>query len=49
MAKLVNHDLNDFENDYEAYFDKAFNNLIEIAILKLSTDCLLYTSDAADE
>ena len=38
MAKLVDHNLDDFENDYEAYFDKAFNNLVEIAILRLSTE-----------
>jgi len=37
MAKLVNHNLDDFENDYEAYFDKAFNNVVQIAVLKLST------------
>ena len=38
MAKLADHNLDDFENDYEAYFDKAFNNLVEIAILRLSTE-----------
>jgi hypothetical protein len=38
VAKLVDHNLDDFENDYEAYFDKAFNNLVEIAILRLSTE-----------
>jgi len=38
MAKFADTNLSDFENDYEAYFDKAFNNLIQIAILKLSTE-----------
>lgn len=38
MAKLVNHDLDDFESDYEAYFDKAFNNLVQITVLSLSTE-----------
>ena len=37
MAKLKNHDLFDFETDYEAYFNKAFNNVIQIAVAKLST------------
>lgn len=37
MAKLVNHDLDDFDNDYEAYFDKAFNNLIQTTVAGLST------------
>ena len=37
MAKSKNHDLFDFETDYEAYFNKAFNNVIQIAVAKLST------------
>ena len=37
MAKLVDHNLDDFDSDYEAYFDKAFNNLIQTAVAGLST------------
>jgi len=37
MAKFADTNLDDFENDYEAYFDKAFNNLIQTAVAGLST------------
>jgi hypothetical protein len=37
MAKFADTSLDDFENDYEAYFDKAFNNLIQTAVAGLST------------
>lgn len=37
MAKFADHNLDDFENDYEAYFDKAFNNLIQTTVAGLST------------
>ena len=37
MAKSKNHNLDDFDTDYEAYFDKAFNNLIQTAVAGLST------------
>ena len=35
MAK--GRDLSDFETDYEAYFDRAFNNLIKGAVDALAT------------
>ena len=35
--KFASTDLDDFENDYEAYFDRAFNNLIELTLRKLAT------------
>ena len=37
MAKFADTNLDDFKNDYEAYFDKAFNNLIQTAVAGLST------------
>ncbi len=37
MAKSKNHNLDDFDNDYEAYFDRSFNNLIQTAVAGLST------------
>ena len=37
MARFADTNLDDFENDYEAYFDKAFNNLIQTAVAGLST------------
>ena len=37
MAKFASTDLDDFDNDYEAYFAKAFNNLIQTAVSGLST------------
>ena len=37
MAKSKNHNLDDFDNDYEAYFDRAFNKLIQTAVAGLST------------
>ena len=37
MSKLASTNLDDFDNDYEAYFDKAFNSLIQTAVAGLST------------
>ena len=37
MAKSKNHNLDDFDTDYEAYFDRSFNNLIQTAVAGLST------------
>jgi hypothetical protein len=36
--KFASTDLFDFENDYEAYFNRAFNNLIELTLRKLATE-----------
>ena len=37
MAKFASTNLDDFDRDYEAYFDIAFNNLIQTAVAGLST------------
>jgi len=37
MGKFADTNLDDFDNDYEAYFDRAFNNLIQTAVAGLST------------
>lgn len=35
--KFASTDLFDFETDYEAYFNRAFNNLIELTLRQLAT------------
>ena len=37
MAKFADTNLFDFETDYEAYFDRAFNKLINTVMNDLAT------------